>query len=188
MKVQDIIKTHTTEDGTTDWGAVETALNETVNGIVVKTVAKEREKAQGEYLKALGFDSEDDLRKKLSEDGKTEVLKQLDTIKTEYEELKTKHEPLSQKATSLEREKHLYKLGITDEDAVDYIVHAVGKRTNETTSFEDALKAFQEEKPQVFKTGAPFTTTGSPSGGGVPAQAGYEKYLAEKHPDLFKDD
>ena len=176
MKIQEIVAKHTTDD-TIDWGAVETALNETINAIVVKNGAKEKEKAQSEYLKTLGFDSEDDL---------TEVLKQFDTIKKEYEELKTKHEPLTQRATNLEREKVVFQLGITDEDAVDYIVHAVGKRTNDETSFKDALKAYQEEKPQLFST-QPMTTA-NPSGGGANEIAGFEKYLAEKHPDLFKDD
>ena len=187
MKIQEIVAKHTTDD-TIDWGAVETALNETINAIVVKNGAKEKEKAQSEYLKTLGFDSEDDLKKKLSDDGKAEVLKQLDTIKKEYEELKTKHEPLTQRATNLEREKALFKLGITDEDAVDYIVHAVGKRTNDETSFEDALKAYQEEKPQLFQTGVPFSTTATKSGGGHNEVAGFEKYLADRHPDQFKDE
>ena len=186
MKIQELIKQHTSEDGTIDYAAIESAVNDSINGIVVKNVAKEKEKAQADYLKSLGFDSEDDLKKKLSDDGKAEVLKQLEETKKQYEELKSEHEPLTAKATTLERAHHLYKLGITDEDAVDFIVHAVSKRTNEETSFEDALKAYQEEKPQLFST-QPMTTA-NPSGGGANEIAGFEKHLAEKHPDLFKDD
>ncbi len=188
MKLQEIIKQHTSEDGTTNWSAVESAVNDDIiNPIVVKNVAKEKEKAQSEYLKALGFESEADLKKKLSDDGKTEVLKQLEEVKKAHDELQGKYEPLATKATTLERAQQLFKLGITDEDTVDYLVHAVSKRTDDNTTFEDALKAYQEEKPSFFQTGAPRTTA-TPSGGGANETAGFEKYLAERHPDIYKDD
>jgi hypothetical protein len=187
MKLQEIIKQHTSEDGTTNWSAVESAVNDDINAIVVKSVAKEKEKAQSEYLKALGFESEADLKKKLSDDGKAEVLKQLDEVKKAHDELQGKYEPLATKATTLERATQLFKLGITDEDTVDYIVHAVSKRTDENTTFEDALKTYQDEKPNFFQVGAPRTTA-TPSGGGANETAGFEKYLAERHPELFSDD
>jgi len=175
----------------TNWDQVEAKVNEHINAIVVKTAQKEAEKAVKDVFETIGIDGVTDsesLQKHIKTISKStdEIRKELEEKDQRLQEYETKSETLNQQLTEQEREKALLELGITDPDSRDYVLYNVGKRVNEETTWEAALQAYQEEKPQYFKP--TIATTGARVA--QPPQTektGWEKILAEKHPDIFKN-
>lgn len=192
--LQEIIQAHTTEDeGKTkvNWEGVEAKVNEHINAIVVKSTQKESEKAVKELFEKAGLENIGDaegLKKHIDTVSQSteQIQKELKAKEEEIQTYLKKTEELEQKYTHVEREKTLVAAGITDPDTIDYLLFNVGKRVNEETPFEQALQAYAEEKPALFRTTA--TTTGTKVQK-VPAgeKAGFEKILEDKYgAELFE--
>jgi hypothetical protein len=171
--IKDLIEKHT-KDEKTDWDAVEEAINKETNDIV----AKQTSKAQADLLKDLGFDDKDDLTAQLGK----------------VEELNGKVEELQGAKTETERKLSLINNGVKDEDDIDYVMFQVNKRVDDETKWEDALKAYKEEKPSYFGAEKqkekepekpPVTGTKQKSDDKESEPLGYERILAEKHPEVF---
>lgn len=187
MKISEIVEKNTEKDGENvkvNWESVEKEINDNINNIVAKQTSKAEEKAKSDLLKSLNIESEEDLKKKLEDDG-SELKTKLETMQKELEERETKLSELNEKSTRLERERVIMSEGAQDPDDIDYVLYNVSKKVSEDTPFEDALKAFKEEKPKYFSSPR---KTAAPSGGGKPEMEGFEKYLADRHPDVYQDD
>lgn len=176
--LEKLVKEHTNEEGQIDWSAVEELVNKETNDIVAASTKKATDKAKEDLLKELEIDDPKAIKDKLNLS--EELSKKLEEKENALNEL-------TGKATKLEREKLLYSQGITDPDTVDYILFNVDKRVNEENDFDAALNAFKEEKPQYFQS-EPITTGTKPGGASKREMAGFEKILAEKHPNEFKEE
>lgn len=176
--IENLIKEHTKDD-VTDWTAIENAVNEEINNIVTKDVAKEKEKFEStqvnEVLKTLGYENVEDLKKTL--DTVDEVQKALETKDAEIQGLKTE-------STMLERTNKLFGMGVA-QDAVDYILFNVNKKVTEDKDFETALGEYKTEQPKFFEKTITF-------GGGShqtppPEVDGATAKLKELYPDVDFD-
>ena len=180
--LEKLVKEHTNEEGQTDWSAVEELVNKETNDIVAASTKKAADKAKDEardsLMKELDIDDPKALKDKLNLS--EELTKKLEEKENALNEL-------TGKTTKLEREKLLYAQGITDPDTVDYILFNVDKRVNDETDFDKAFNAFKEEKPQYFQS-EPITTGIKPGVTSKKEMAGFEKILAEKHPNEFKEE
>lgn len=192
--LKSIIAENTEEkDGVTatNWEAVETRVNEHINAIVVKSTQKEAEKAIKEVFESLGLQGVTDVGTlnshiKTISKSTEQVRKELEEKDQKIHEFESQSQNLTQQLTKQEREKALLELGITDADSREFVLYNVGKRVDEKTTWEEALQAYQEEKPQYFKPS--IGTTGARVS--QPPQTeknGWEKILADKHPDIFKN-
>ena len=194
--IQKLIEQHTQLDGeekVTDWAAIETAINDNINAIVAKQTDKVAEKVKGEVFADLGIDGVSDKDTLLKHIGT--ISQSDDSLKAEIEakekalqELNEKYGEVSQKTVQFEREKSLFELGITDPDARDYLLFNIGKRVNEETDWDKALASYKEEKPQFFTPQPTVATTGAKVNTTPKNEKlGFERHLAEMHPDVFKD-
>ena len=167
-ELQKVIQGLTNEDGQIDWAKATEAINNDINNVVAKQSDKAKDEARKELFSALEVESVED------------ILKRLDEVK----EVKDTLNKTQGQLTDYQRKEALYSQGITDPDRVDYILYNVNKRVSDEVSFEDAFKAYRDEKPDLFKK-EPITF-----GGGrgkeeeVPKEPGYRAVLKERHPDL----
>lgn len=195
--IQKLIEQHTTtndEGSVVEWSAVEKAINDDINAIVAKQTDKVTEKAKAEVFAELGLEGVADkssLLKHIESLSKTdEALKsELSAKEKALEELNTKYSEATEKTTQFEREKTLLELGITDADSREFLLFNVGKRVSEEVDWSTALEQYREEKPQFFTSEPAVKTTGvKVTNTPKSERLGFEKYLAERHPDVFKED
>jgi hypothetical protein len=166
-ELEKIIKGYSNEEGQIDWAKVTEAINNDINNVVAKQTDKAKEDARGEFLKTFEVENVEQLAEKINQG--QEVQETLTKTQSEL--------------TNLQRKEALYSQGITDPDRVDYILFNVNKRVSDDVAFEDAFKAYREEKPDLFKK-EPITF-GKREGGEEPTtEPGYRKALKERHPDL----
>lgn len=191
--LKEIVAKNTEEkDGVaaTNWEAVESAVNEHINAVVLKNSQKEAEKVSKEIFESLGYDGVTDREslknhiEKVSK-GTEEIQKSLEEKEKQLAEYEEKTQTYTKQLTESEREKSLLSIGVTDPDAREFLLFNVSKRVDENTTWEDALQAYQEEKPQFFK---PTIGTTGAKVSQAPAndKPGFQKILEEKYPDVYK--
>lgn len=193
--IQKLVEQYTTtsDEGTVvEWSAVEKAINDDINAIVAKQTDKVADKAKAEVFSELGLEGVSDkssLLKHIESLSKTdEALKtELSEKEKALEELNQKYSEVNAKTTEFEREKSLLELGITDADNREFLLFNVGKRVTEEVDWNTALEQYREEKPHFFATEPTVKTTGAKVTSTPKSEPfGFEKILAEKHPDVFK--
>lgn len=181
--IREIVEAHTKE-GITDWDNADKSYQETINGIVVKETAKTAEKVKADTIEAIGIESvkaPEDVKKFMAT-----LQKTLEERESEYAIAQENLAKANKTATSLERESGLIKMGVTDQDVIDFIMFNVDKRVDDKTDWNTALETYKTDKPTLFENRA-IGTTGSHVGkGATEEKMGYEKYLEDKYPD-FKE-
>lgn len=178
-ELQDLLEKNKTEDGY-NLEAINEAINNGINDVVVKKTEEARDKAVLDFFKDLGVENKDDLKSK---------LENTDKLAQALEDKEKSVAELNEKATKLEQINKVRALGINDEDTLDYVIYNASKRVNDEVDFDKALETFKADKPQYFETkpnNEPITTGTKVDNSNEPTVYGFEKILQEKHPDLKK--
>ena len=172
-RLKELIEQNKTDDGI-NVEEINKAINDEINAVVTKA----KDQSVVEFFKELGVESKDDLNAKLKEGDK--LAKMLEEKEQAVKEAKMK-------ADKLAKVNELRKLGVEDDDTIDYVLFNVEKRISDDKSYEEALKEFAKEKPKYFEKQATGVTTGVGTGTGVNPnddKPTWQKILEEKHPDL----
>lgn len=189
---KEIIEKYTV-DGNTDWEKVDAAINDHINGIVVKQTEKAKETAaeqvRTDIFKGLdieGVEDEKALKSRIKElsDGTAAFKKQIEEAQSKYGELEKQYANVTKTTDTLTKEKKLLELGLLDEDERELVMVAVNRRIGDDKDFDTALAEVKEEKPHYFAPKNP-STTGSRARGQTPDnKPGWFTKLAERNPEL----
>jgi hypothetical protein len=202
--IQELLKAHTTEEGTVDYDKVTEEINNEINGIVARNVEK-AEKSAYKSLEIEGVEDKDTLLTYINSQTQEPTEKILELEKaikdreeklTEYtstlEDTQKQLEEYAKNSDMLSKERILLQEGILDADDRDYFLHTVNKMVNEETDFKTAWSKYKEEKSdkvQKFLNPKQVISTGTKTRGAEQTKlSGAKAILRERNPELFKDD
>ncbi len=139
-----------------DLESLEAKVNEEINNIVAKNkpdTDKLKQETVKELLESAGVEgaSVEDLKKHIESLSPEDYKKQLEETRAQLEKLAEEKKGIENEFNKKKQMDAIRELGVTDEDKIDFIHYKVGQRVEDDKPFADALKEYQEEKPDYFK-------------------------------------
>lgn len=193
--IENLLKTHTNEDGAVDYEALNTDLNEQIAKYnsknqpdMDKLKAEAYDLAKTDFIKGLkidGVENENQLKAHISNLSSNEDAQKLIEINKKYEELQTQFNDTNEKLTNTSgelskfRNENFLRSKNVNPDMLDYVSFKVGQMVNDDTTFEDAFEGWSKENKTFLN---PQRSTGV---GRVPqpnedVTLGFEKILQDK--------